>query len=347
MNVNIEPGHSLGVIGPNGSGKSTLFKILAGVMYPYAGRAETVGRVGALIEISAGIHPELTGRENIFLYGSLLGLPRREVATRFDHIVDFAELGDAIDRQAKFFSSGMRMRLGFAVAAFLEPNVLLVDEALAVGDAAFQQKCLERMREVLAQGTTLLYVSHDLTSVEATCARGMWLDHGTVVEEGDVREVVAAYRRSVEEVVEGRDLPRGPINVMSADVGSGGPIPSHEDVEVTLSVESDASRRAILHIGMSEGTAAPIFSVSRELHFVQGSTKITCALHDLPLPRGRYVLWVAVTNRMRHHLQSWHPTTTFDVTGPGLDPVPAAVARLSPVHVKATWSEGADEEPSS
>ena len=135
-----QPGESVGLIGPNGSGKTTLLKILTRVMYPYAGSVEVAGRVSALIEVRAGIHPDLTGRENVFLFGSLLGLSRRDVAKRFDDIVTFAELEGAIDRQVKFYSSGMQMRLGFAVAGFLEPDVLLVDEVLAVGDTAFQQK---------------------------------------------------------------------------------------------------------------------------------------------------------------------------------------------------------------
>ena len=138
------------------------------------------GRIGALIEIRAGIHPNLTGRENVYLTGSLMGLSRKRVSERFDEIVAFAELEDAIDRQVKYYSSGMQMRLGFGVAAFLEPDVLLVDEVLAVGDAAFQQRCLDRMRYVLSQGTTLIFVSHDLAAVEATCTQGIWLHNGEV-----------------------------------------------------------------------------------------------------------------------------------------------------------------------
>src|SRR5688500_10689509 len=138
VDFRVAPGDSIALVGINGSGKSTLLKILTRVMYPYAGSLDVVGRVGALIEVRAGIHPELTGRENIHLYGTLLGLSRKEVASRFDEIVDFAQLEDAIDRQVKFYSSGMQMRLGFGVAAFLEPDVLLVDEVLAVGDSTFQ-----------------------------------------------------------------------------------------------------------------------------------------------------------------------------------------------------------------
>ena len=155
IDFRLEPGESVGLFGTNGSGKSTLLKLLTRIMYPTAGSIAVHGRVGALIELRAGIHPELTGRENVFMYGSILGLDRPTIARRFDEIIGFAELEDAIDRQVKYYSSGMAMRIGFAVAAFLEPHVLLVDEVMAVGDAAFQQKCLDRMRAVIASGTTV------------------------------------------------------------------------------------------------------------------------------------------------------------------------------------------------
>ncbi len=168
----VEPGESVAVVGANGAGKSTLLKLLCRVTYPYAGSVAIHGRVGAIIELRGGMHPELTGRENTFLYGALLGLSNQETAARFDTIVDFADLSLAIDRPLKFYSSGMQMRLGFAIAAFLRPHILLVDEVLAVGDAWFQQRCLDRMRDVLQEGTTLILVSHDLASVEAMCRRG-------------------------------------------------------------------------------------------------------------------------------------------------------------------------------
>src|SRR5262249_14013352 len=146
----------------------------------------TVGRVGALLEVSSGIHPELTGRENIMVFGSLFGLHRQEIQSSFDEIVAFAELEHAIDRQTKFYSSGMRTRLGFSIAAFLEPDVLVVDEVLAVGDQLFQQKCLDRMRQVLEGGATLLLVSHDLPSVGATATRGIWLSEGKMRADGPI-----------------------------------------------------------------------------------------------------------------------------------------------------------------
>ncbi|MGZ4105603.1 MAG: ABC transporter ATP-binding protein, partial [Actinomycetota bacterium] len=151
-----EPGEAIGLVGVNGSGKSTLLKMINRVMFQHSGTIETSGRLGALIEVISGIHPDLSGRENTFIYGSLLGLTRKEVARRFDDIVAFAELEYAIDRKVKYYSSGMKMRIGFSIAAFLEPHILIVDEVLAVGDSSFQQKCLERMREVLQSGATLI-----------------------------------------------------------------------------------------------------------------------------------------------------------------------------------------------
>ena len=195
ISFEVQPGESLALIGANGSGKSTMLKMLAGIMFPTYGSLTANGRIGALIEVRAGIHPDLTGRENVFMFGSLLGLKRADVRKRFNDIVEFAELTDAIDRQVKYYSSGMGMRLGFAVAAFLEPDIMVVDEVLAVGDAAFQQRCLDRMREVMAQGTTLLYVSHDLATVESMCESTLWLDQGIVRGQGPTHDVVGQYRR--------------------------------------------------------------------------------------------------------------------------------------------------------
>jgi ABC-type polysaccharide/polyol phosphate transport system ATPase subunit len=334
-----EPGASIGLIGANGSGKTTLLKILSQVMYPYAGRVEVTGRVGALIEVRQGIHPDLTGRENVYITGSLLGLRRKEVAKRFDEIVGFAELEDAIDRQVKFYSSGMQMRLGFAVAAFLEPDVLLVDEALAVGDAAFQQKCLERMRSVLAQGTSLLFVSHDFAAVQATCTRGIWLRQGIVEQDGPVRQVLDSYRRSIEEAAEAAFDVGGLVRVVKAEVAGPRDAPPETDgsMDVRLVIESPEMRTGRVFLGVSEGPATPVFVLRRDARLSGGETRVQCSMRGLPLPRGRYYLWVGVFDAAGGELLAWHPATHFDVTGPDLDEVPFGIARLAPVHVAATW----------
>src|SRR5947199_4446761 len=218
VGLRVEPGESWALVGANGAGKSTLLKIICRVMHQTAGRLEITGRVGALIEVRAGITPLLTGRENIYLGGSIMGLRRRDVARRFDEIVAFAELEGAVDRQVKYYSSGMQMRLGFAVAAHLQPDILLVDEVLAVGDATFQQRCLDRIRAVLSEGTTLLFVSHDLAAVEATCANGVWLHNGEVKTRGPIRDVLASYRGAVEGKAKARDGVEGLIKI--SQVGS-------------------------------------------------------------------------------------------------------------------------------
>lgn len=339
VNLAANSGESIGLVGVNGSGKTTLLKILAQVMYPYAGRAEVGGRVGALLEVRAGIHPDLTGRENISVTGSLLGLGRKEVSRRFDEIVAFAELEDAIDRQVKFFSSGMQMRLGFAVAAFLEPDVLLVDEALAVGDATFQQKCLDRMRHVLSQGTTLVFVSHDLAAIEATCARGVWLRNGAIEADGPVREIMVVYRRSIEEAAETTYRVDGLVRLVQAEaVGTQGHTPrTREHLDIRAIVDSPEPRSGRIFIGVSEGPATPIFVLRRDVHLAAGQTEVRCSVRSLPLPRGRYYLWAGVYDAPGRELLAWHPAAHFDVVGPDLDDAPRAIARLAPIHVDVDW----------
>jgi ABC-type polysaccharide/polyol phosphate transport system ATPase subunit len=334
-----EPGESVGLVGTNGSGKTTLLKMLSRVMYPYAGRVEVSGRVGALIEVRAGIHPDLTGRENVFLTGSLLGLRRKEVADRFDEIVAFAEIEDAIDRQVKFYSSGMQMRLGFAVAAFLEPDVLLVDEALAVGDAAFQQKCLDRMRTVLADGTTLVFVSHDLGAVEAACARGLWLKDGVVRSEGPIRSVLSEYRSAIEEAAETSGQAADVVRMVKAEVHGPGDLDpaTDEPVEVRMVIESPETRSGTLFMGMSEGAATPVFMLRQGITLGEGETEARCSIARLPFPRGRFYVWAGIFDDNGRALLSWQPAAQFEVRGPDLDVGPRGVVRLAPIHVQARW----------
>jgi ABC-type polysaccharide/polyol phosphate transport system ATPase subunit len=339
VNLSVQPGESIGLVGANGSGKTTLLKILAEVMYPFAGRVDVGGRVGALIEVRQGIHPDLTGRENVYITGSLLGLRRKEVARRFDDIVVFAELEDAIDRQVKFYSSGMQMRLGFAVAAFLEPDVLLVDEALAVGDAAFQQKCLERMRQVLAQGTTLVLVSHDFAAIEATCDRGVWLRQGLVEADGPIRDVLGRYRRSIEEAAENMGGVAGVVRLVKAEATAGRDATPSTDgrLDITLVVDSEAPRTGRVFVGISEGPAAPIFVVRKDVQLGSGETTVRCVIPRLPLPRGRFYVWTGIYDAPGMELLPWHPAAHVDVMGPDLGEAPRAIARLSPVHVASRW----------
>jgi ABC-type polysaccharide/polyol phosphate transport system ATPase subunit len=189
----VQPGESVAVIGRNGSGKSTLLGILARVYLPTRGRAAVRGRVAPLLELGAGFHPELTGRENITLNGTILGLSRKEIESRFDDIIGFSELEEFIDTPIKTYSVGMQMRLGFAVAVQTMPDVLLVDEVLAVGDEAFQHKCYRQIERFQKEGRTILFVSHDLESVRRVAHRTLWIDRGALKADGPTPEVVAAY----------------------------------------------------------------------------------------------------------------------------------------------------------
>jgi lipopolysaccharide transport system ATP-binding protein len=197
INFDVKAGETVGFIGRNGAGKSTLLKILSRVAAPNAGRVRLRGRVASLLEVGTGFHPELTGRENIYLNGAILGMTKAEIKRKFDEIVSFAEIEDFIDTPVKRYSSGMYVRLAFAVAAHLEPEILIVDEVLAVGDHNFQKKCLGKMRDVRSEGRTVLFVSHNMTAVNALCVRSLLLQKGKVVADGPSADVTRAYLRAV------------------------------------------------------------------------------------------------------------------------------------------------------
>jgi lipopolysaccharide transport system ATP-binding protein len=192
VSFSVAPGEALGIVGPNGAGKSTMLRLLTRILRPTSGAVKVRGRVGALIEVAAAFHPDLTGRENIFLQGAILGMRRAEVARKLDAIVDFAGVSDFIDTPVKRYSSGMHARLGFSVAAQLDPDVLLIDEVLSVGDMAFQQKCVERMKEFKRQGVALTFVSHNLQAVAGLCERAMYLDN-EVRAYGSAHDVIESY----------------------------------------------------------------------------------------------------------------------------------------------------------
>jgi lipopolysaccharide transport system ATP-binding protein len=196
VSFEISRGEVAGIIGRNGAGKSTLLKVLSRITEPTEGRAEICGRVGSLLEVGTGFHPELTGRENIYLNGAILGMRRAEIARKFDEIVAFAEIDKFLDTPVKHYSSGMYMRLAFAVAAHLEPEILIVDEVLAVGDAQFQSKCLNKMQDVGREGRTVLFVSHSMPAVARLCSRALLLDGGTVAHDGAAGDVIGYYLRS-------------------------------------------------------------------------------------------------------------------------------------------------------
>jgi ABC-type polysaccharide/polyol phosphate transport system ATPase subunit len=341
INFNVEPGGSLALIGLNGSGKSTLLKCLSGAMFPYAGRLEIVGRIGALIEVRSGINPDLSGRENVYFNGSMLGLTRKDIAKKFDTIVEFAELEEAIDREVKYYSSGMQMRLGFSIAAFLEPEILFVDEALAVGDLTFQQRCLDRMSEVLSQGTTLVFVSHDLMAVQAMCDEALWLDNAQVRARGKTGEVVAAYRQGLEAkaaLIASRL--RDPVTLVKATPRGpdGGPARTGEPVDIDITMSSETDRDVRLAVGVTEGPAGPIFMLLQSLHLDAGETTVRCTVRSLPLPKGRFYLWMAAHDAEGRSQMTWHPVAPMDVEGAERLRLPTGVQLMAPLAVPADWS---------
>lgn len=208
INFSIQAGERVGIIGRNGAGKSTLLKVLSRIVAPTKGRITLEGRIASLLEVGTGFHPELTGRENIYLNGSILGMSKAEITKKFDEIVAFAEVERFLDTPVKRYSSGMYVRLAFAVAAHLEPEILIVDEVLAVGDAAFQKKCLGRMREVAGEGRTVLFVSHNMDAVQRLCNKGILLSKGKLVMEGDINAVTNKYLETFNEGQTWYDIPK-------------------------------------------------------------------------------------------------------------------------------------------
>lgn len=194
VSVEVQAGETVALLGLNGSGKSTLLKHISGVMLPDSGTVRTRGRVAGLIEVGAGFHPDLSGRDNVFLNGAILGMTEQEVKDRFDDIVEFSEIGQFIDTEVKFYSSGMYLRLAFSVAVHTDPEVFLIDEILAVGDEPFQRKCIGKIQELARDGKTLVVVSHDLDLVSRICERGVVLEHGNVIFDGPIREAVEQLR---------------------------------------------------------------------------------------------------------------------------------------------------------
>lgn len=310
VSFTVMAGEVLGVIGQNGAGKSTLLKILSRITEPTTGRAELYGRSGSLLEVGTGFHPELTGRENIFLNGAILGMTRPEIQRKFDEIVAFAELEKFLDTPVKRYSSGMYMRLAFSVAAHLDPEILVVDEVLAVGDAAFQKKCLGRMRDISTEGRTVLFVSHNMAAIRSLCTRGILLSKGQKVFEGSAGECVDRYLADVTQnatnevdltnvrrpkAAADSTLKINKVRLGSRDgrplVRSGDPI----DIEMSFSV-AEPLEDVVLGVNVSSGDNVSIFEC-RNSHsrgavdeLLPGEYSIQCRIEQNVLSPGVYVL---------------------------------------------------------
>jgi ABC-type polysaccharide/polyol phosphate transport system ATPase subunit len=273
VSFTVRPGEALGLIGPNGAGKSTILKLLTRIMRPTSGACTLRGRVGALIEVAAGFHPDLTGAENVYLQGVIMGMPRREIARKFDEIVAFAELEAFIDTPVKRYSTGMEARLGFAIAAHLEPDVLLVDEVLAVGDAAYQAKALEKVTELVRREIPVVIVSHAMDTISSLCSQALLLNRGRVVCAGTPRECIAAY-------MHGRG---GPAGLAETD----GPVRIERLTLSAPSVESGERVRVALECAVAAGASAEqeIVCVRVRLAETGGTVFETSTFHlDTRLP---------------------------------------------------------------
>jgi lipopolysaccharide transport system ATP-binding protein len=298
VSFEVSHGEAMGIIGRNGAGKSTLLKILARITKPTTGRVELYGRVGALLEVGTGFHSELTGRENIFLTGAVLGMRRAEILAKFDEIVEFAGIQEFIDTPVKRYSSGMFMRLGFAVAAHLDPEILVVDEVLAVGDAAFQKKCLGKMSDVAKAGRTVLFVSHDLTAIQALCTRAIRLGHGQLVGMGPAPEQVAEYLAETQGQMQNdldHPLELSPRTQLVRFGFAPNPVISGASLEFVVELESTRTMRidemaAIIFDSLNRRVAMIDLRRAGEALRVNGehSLKLRALLDSIPLVEGEY-----------------------------------------------------------
>ena len=308
VSFEVKQGERVGIIGRNGAGKSTLLKILSRITEPTKGRVRLRGRVASLLEVGTGFHPELTGRENIYLNGAILGMTRDEIKRKFDEIVAFAEVEKFLDTPVKRYSSGMYVRLAFAVAAHLEPEILVVDEVLAVGDAAFQKKCLGKMEDVAGEGRTVLFVSHQMAAIQNLSSRTIWLNKGTVIKDSDTKSTLNEYMAQLTNTSQIPLLDRvdrkgtGKIRFTSFQFQNGNDKPvstfySGQDVKIVLTYNNNSARDInYLHValGIDNSTGQRVTHFSNEVtgevfDFVsQDASKIKICIPRLPLMPGRY-----------------------------------------------------------
>ncbi len=341
IDILVDTGSTIGLVGHNGSGKSTLLKCVAGILRPNRGTITTTGRVAALLELGAGFQPDLTGRENVFLNGSILGLSKREIARHFDDIVAFSELEHFIDTQVKHYSSGMFVRLGFAVAVNLDPAILLIDEVLAVGDEAFQRKCIDRVREFQREGRTIVFVTHSMTQVQEICDRTVVLDHGVIVADDEPADAIRTFRqylyaketkladgatgagRHTGVVSDARQVPltehelRATKQVQIVDVEFEHPeregrahVLPHEPLTIHVRLRAETRMDDVMcGLGIHDSSGRLLFGSNTKFVGVvvppiDGDATVSFSFAALPLIGGNYRLTIAV--------QNYDETTTYD-----------------------------------
>ncbi|MDA8193226.1 MAG: ABC transporter ATP-binding protein [Thermaerobacter sp.] len=320
-------GVSYGIVGSNGSGKSTLLKVLTRTMTPTQGSVRVAGRVSALIELGAGFHPDFTGRENVYLNASILGIDRVTVERKMEEIIDFADIRPFIDTPVKYYSTGMHARLGFAVATSMEPEILIVDEVLSVGDEAFQQRCMDRIFRMKRQGTSMLLVSHDLSAIERLMDQALWIDQGVMKMNGRPRDVVHAYRESLvaapETSVEEMPAGAGPLQLVRAVAAAlnnaSDTVVSGEALEVAIDVQHEGvAQKAHLSFTLRRPDGLEIVSLSTfrdaaPIELKTGSNTFKAVIRELPLATGRYEVDAALHSAEGRLLQEWKSAAEFTV----------------------------------
>jgi len=341
VSFKVAPGQALGVIGANGAGKSTVLKLLTRILRPTRGHCQLTGRVGALIEIAAGFHPDLTGRENVFLQGAIMGMRQADIARKFSDIVDFGGVGDFIDTPVKRYSSGMNARLGFAIAAHLDPDVLLIDEVLSVGDASFQDRCVSRMRELVSRGIPLVFISHNLPAVADLCSRVIVLDRGQLMYDGSPDEAIQHYRLASTTAATSEPDPSAPIWITAVQLLDESRQPAsvfQTDAPMTVRVfyATRESLEATVHIDIFRADGIRCvgfnnFMDHRPLGPLQGPGYVDVAISRLSLLPGCYAasVWILDEHAVQVHQQL-------------LNAFPFSVAPGQPglgvLHVPREWS---------
>lgn len=353
VSLTIEPGEVVGIIGRNGAGKSTLLKILSRITEPTEGRAEIHGRVGSLLEVGTGFHPELTGRENVFLNGSILGMSRAEIKRQFDAIVSFAEIEKFIDTPVKFYSSGMYMRLAFAVAAHLEPEILLVDEVLAVGDAAFQKKCMGKMGDVAQAGRTVLFVSHNMPAVQRLCKAAYLFDKGQIVDGGPSARVVEQYYLMNQdfnpEEPGTRRAPEGGVRFTNwhTESNAGEPFTCFSGDGCTFCFTLEARREirnATFGLVLFAEDGTLVWSMSNiddgspPLVLGRGEYRLRFSISSLPLRPGSYQVYVTSNDLFDGVLDAWYPQPKLKLAAKQQTNMPANWQGLLNLPGRFEWS---------
>jgi lipopolysaccharide transport system ATP-binding protein len=343
VSFDVRQGEVVGLIGRNGAGKSTLLKILARITDPSSGHARINGRIGSLLEVGTGFHPELSGRENIFLNGAILGMKKAEINAKFDEIVAFAEVGKFIDTPVKRYSSGMYVRLAFSVAAHLEPKILLVDEVLAVGDLAFQQKCLGRIRSLTTGGMTVLLVSHNMAAIQSSCTRAVFLDRGSVVCQGDTQETINAFQAAVLPNVNAlesqTDVGESGVSISGFEMIGEDGVPRREyrfGEPVRIRIELNAHKRLehpMINFGIRRGDGVVVCNFNNwydnfKIDYIEGACTLEGWLPPLRLVPDFYEAHILVWHWGGGHLSgdvtksrplAWSTSGGFRITGTGLN----------------------------